>query len=474
MRKICFLTNLSSLLVVLWTRRSRAFASSSPHSSWSTTTLSSKVTSNDKTTFSNSYHNPIYLHRRYATRSTDTSSQVYHPDRQSLVGSNFRIHQWWDGESNKGGGGEAVGNDDDESKTISYYHSALGTEFRVIFVLGGPGAGKGTQCTRLLEAGYPCVHLSVGELLRNEQSRLDSPHRTAIQECLIQGTIVPVELSLALLRRAMEEAAAIHGRSVWYLIDGFPRNDDNLTGWIRILRGAAIVWGVLVFTCPFSVLEERILSRNEGRSDDNRLTALKRFHTFEQQTVPVVNALRAMSEPMELVHESDDTLPSPRLLQVHDIPGDRPVDDVWEQVKQIMEGYISNDIWTSQAKLTEAIETNDCEWYRQLCPYVNNDDDDEEDGTTTNPLERYEGIVISKGDSSNVESVTGTAVSNSLSIWDPSIRFITGTKVLVSYFRKFQEQTIREERIWSYDGTLGWRNIHFTRFPVVVDEGKGR
>jgi UMP-CMP kinase len=37
----------------------------------------------------------------------------------------------------------------------------------VIFVLGGPGAGKGTQCSKLSNKyGYP--HLSAGELLRAE------------------------------------------------------------------------------------------------------------------------------------------------------------------------------------------------------------------------------------------------------------------------------------------------------------------
>ncbi|CAF1535602.1 unnamed protein product, partial [Adineta steineri] len=39
------------------------------------------------------------------------------------------------------------------------------TKPNVIFVLGGPGAGKGTQCTRIAET-YSYVHLSAGDLLR--------------------------------------------------------------------------------------------------------------------------------------------------------------------------------------------------------------------------------------------------------------------------------------------------------------------
>lgn len=38
---------------------------------------------------------------------------------------------------------------------------------KVIFVLGGPGSGKGTQCSRLVSQ-YGFIHLSAGELLRIE------------------------------------------------------------------------------------------------------------------------------------------------------------------------------------------------------------------------------------------------------------------------------------------------------------------
>ena len=38
----------------------------------------------------------------------------------------------------------------------------------VVFVLGGPGSGKGTQCAKLVE-DHGFVHLSAGDLLRAER-----------------------------------------------------------------------------------------------------------------------------------------------------------------------------------------------------------------------------------------------------------------------------------------------------------------
>lgn len=49
----------------------------------------------------------------------------------------------------------------------------------VVFVLGGPGSGKGTQCSLLVQR-FNCVHLSAGDLLRAEQKNQDSPYSALI------------------------------------------------------------------------------------------------------------------------------------------------------------------------------------------------------------------------------------------------------------------------------------------------------
>src|SRR2546429_9783818 len=78
------------------------------------------------------------------------------------------------------------------------------TEVSVIFVLGGPGAGKGTQCANLVR-DFGFSHLSAGDLLREEQNREGSEFGKLINDCIKSGEIVPMEVTVALLENAMRE-----------------------------------------------------------------------------------------------------------------------------------------------------------------------------------------------------------------------------------------------------------------------------
>ncbi|KAJ1634710.1 hypothetical protein T492DRAFT_559311, partial [Pavlovales sp. CCMP2436] len=72
------------------------------------------------------------------------------------------------------------------------------------------------------------------------------------------GKIVPVEITVNLIRKAM--AASTCKR---FLVDGFPRNGDNLAGWHKQMGGAAHVGGVLMYECPEAVMESRLLERGK-------------------------------------------------------------------------------------------------------------------------------------------------------------------------------------------------------------------
>lgn len=95
----------------------------------------------------------------------------------------------------------------------------------VVFVLGAPGSGKGTQCLRAVQQlGF--VHLSAGDLLREERQRPGSEYALMIEQKIRDGEIVPVEVTCALIMAAMNRSTP----ATRFLIDGFPRNADNLAG----------------------------------------------------------------------------------------------------------------------------------------------------------------------------------------------------------------------------------------------------
>jgi len=81
----------------------------------------------------------------------------------------------------------------------------------VVYVLGGPGAGKGTQCANLVR-DYGFKHLSAGDLLRAEQDRPDSEFGSLIKENIANGKIVPMEVTVQLLENAMSAELEKRGR----------------------------------------------------------------------------------------------------------------------------------------------------------------------------------------------------------------------------------------------------------------------
>lgn len=75
---------------------------------------------------------------------------------------------------------------------------------KIVFVLGAPGSGKGTQCANIVDE-YNYVHLSAGDLLRAERNRPGSELAQTIEEYIQAGRIIPVAVTCSLLERAMND-----------------------------------------------------------------------------------------------------------------------------------------------------------------------------------------------------------------------------------------------------------------------------
>ncbi|KAI9332920.1 adenylate kinase-domain-containing protein [Zopfochytrium polystomum] len=153
----------------------------------------------------------------------------------------------------------------------------------VVFVLGGPGAGKGTQCANLVR-DYGFVHLSAGDLLREERQRPGSPYGELINNIIKEGQIVPMEITISLLHQAMKKSGAKR-----FLIDGFPRAVDQSDKFEEEVCQGKLV---LYFECPEEELLKRLLKRGEtsGRVDDNIESIKKRFQVFKSTSYPVIES----------------------------------------------------------------------------------------------------------------------------------------------------------------------------------------
>ena len=130
--------------------------------------------------------------------------------------------------------------------------------FSVGDVLGGPGSGKGTMCA-LAEAQLGWTHLSTGDLLRAEREA-GGETAAAIERYITAGELVPNEITVTLLKNAMDAAMRRTGR-INFLLDGFPRSLGNLEAWHEIFGHEAELPKMLYFECPYPVLEQRILAR---------------------------------------------------------------------------------------------------------------------------------------------------------------------------------------------------------------------
>ncbi|PHJ19213.1 ump-cmp kinase [Cystoisospora suis] len=217
------------------------------------------------------------------------------------------------------------------SSTMASSNSSCHGKPQIVFVLGGPGAGKGTQC-ELLTKHHNVVHISAGDCLREERQRPNSKDGELIQQCIREGRIVPVEITLTLLLKKM----VANGWSRVFLIDGYPRNQDNLNGWLAFTHSENLIEKInqirssepglacqcdavlrqledevqqneqetnevnrrsgvdlrfcLFLDCPEETMEHRLLERGKssGRADDNAEAIRKRFKTFKEETMPIV------------------------------------------------------------------------------------------------------------------------------------------------------------------------------------------
>jgi adenylate kinase len=183
-----------------------------------------------------------------------------------------------------------------------------------LLLIGAPGAGKGTQATRIAEH-FGVTHISSGDLLREHVANQTDIGRTA-QDYMARGDLVPDSVVLTMLRKPVTEAAASGG----YVLDGFPRTVEQAEAAYPIASelGVAVQVAVHLAVDP-KLLVERLVARgrDSGRSDDTPEVIRHRIDVYEERTRPLLDYYANRE----------------RLVEVN---GDRAIDEVtWSVVVQL-------------------------------------------------------------------------------------------------------------------------------------------
>lgn len=147
-----------------------------------------------------------------------------------------------------------------------------------VLLVAPPGAGKGTQATKLADY-YGIANLSSGELLRREIAAGSEIGREA-KAYVRRGDLVPDELIFQVLAKPLIEAA----RNGGYVLDGFPRNLHQAEAAYRAAKENPSIelQAVVHLEVPLQELTRRLLARGaqEGRIDDAENVVSHRLEVF--------------------------------------------------------------------------------------------------------------------------------------------------------------------------------------------------
>ncbi|XP_075214637.1 adenylate kinase 1 isoform X2 [Lycorma delicatula] len=152
----------------------------------------------------------------------------------------------------------------------------------IIWILGGPGSGKGTICDKLV-AKYGFTHISSGDLLRADVES-GSVRGAALKVIMTKGELVPMEVVLGLIAEKMlSELKTSKG----FLIDGYPRQAQQGVEFEKHIKPCDLV---IYLDAKDDVMIARLLNRGKtsGRADDNEETIKKRLQTFHDHNDPIV------------------------------------------------------------------------------------------------------------------------------------------------------------------------------------------
>ena len=160
------------------------------------------------------------------------------------------------------------------------------TKPEIIFIIGGPGVGKGTICG-YLKSDYPEIIsiFSTGDILRSVVKEKKFEGWELLEQDMKKGNLINSERILFYLK---ESILSCDKKII--LIDGFPRNFENLNLWDKTMQNITKIKAVFFFEGSHDIMMKRIHGRKDGRDDDKNDEIInKRISIFVKETKPLIN-----------------------------------------------------------------------------------------------------------------------------------------------------------------------------------------
>lgn len=156
-----------------------------------------------------------------------------------------------------------------------------------MIIMGPPGAGKGTQASRIAER-YSIPAISTGDIFRRNLAE-GTPLGEQAKAYMDAGEYVPDEVTNAMVRDRLAAADASSG----WLLDGYPRTLAQVDALDEIMAASSTgLDAVLELVVDTEIVVDRLLKRAEieGRADDNAETIRRRLQVYEAETAPLTRA----------------------------------------------------------------------------------------------------------------------------------------------------------------------------------------
>lgn len=150
-----------------------------------------------------------------------------------------------------------------------------------LVIFGRQGAGKGTQCNRIVEQ-YGVIHLSTGDIFRAARDQ-GTELGLQVAPIMASGGLVSDELTIAIVE---ERLAQDDVKESGFVLDGFPRTPAQAEALLAML-GDEGLHAVLNLDVPLEEVTARMKAR--AREDDTDEGIAKRLSLYEQETVPTID-----------------------------------------------------------------------------------------------------------------------------------------------------------------------------------------